>query len=270
MPLGEPISILDISPIALRDYRRRHVVVKAYFDASSDEREEIAITLGGICGTEAAWPRLEESWAAALADISIKEWHTAEQFTRPRTDFWAAATRLFSALLDCWGEMAFSSAVTVRMHDYHRARSEGLVLPAPKAICVDHALEFVVVPTAADFPMFLYFDRTERFMHPLRRVWEKALAKGPRTGWPRQVEQMLPVNSEFVPGLQMADLIAWSANRYQRIELGQHATDDDQSRAMFFNLFAGTSLRHQAKVYDYDTLVRYAEMYERTMKGEAS
>src|SRR2546428_6785813 len=106
-------------------------------------------------------------------------------------DFTRAVHVLFGVLADFWESLAFSYAVTVLIPDYKRAESEGLVLPRAEAICADHALEFLVVPTRDDLPIFLYFDQTERFMHPIRRVWQRARRGGrERRGWPSDIAQI--------------------------------------------------------------------------------
>jgi hypothetical protein len=112
--------------------------------------------------------------------------------------------------------------------------------------------------------MLLYYDENERFMPRFRAIWEKATRKNRQArGWPRQVGRMLPIKSKDAPGIQMADLIAWSANRYQTMKHMQRRDETDMGFAMVMNLLAGMSLRHQVKIYDYAALVRYSEAYRR-------
>jgi hypothetical protein len=46
-------------------------------------------------------------------------------------------------------------------------------------------------------------------------------------------------------------------------------TEEDRTLAVWVNLLVGTSLRHQAKIYDYATLRRYSVMYQRFIGDDA-
>jgi hypothetical protein len=57
----------------------------------------------------------------------------------------------------------------------------------------------------------VFFDENEPFEHTVRRVWQERRRR-PGTIF-HQISQIGSVNSRYVPAIQIADLIAWTAHR---------------------------------------------------------
>jgi len=95
-------------------------------------------------------------------------------------------------------------------------------------------------------PVVLYFDRNEKFMHTVRRVWDRWKKKqGTKF---RQIATIENVDSEYYP-LQAADLLAWIANR-------QRPHGQDQIVDVL-KMAAILMIKHPSLYYDLDKILEH-------------
>ena len=244
-------------------------MIKGYYDGSKDEKGTDFLTLGGISASDSTWPRIETAWGGVLAERGLDGWHSSDRRARmERNAFAGAAHALFDAIGKFREAPTFSYAVTVVLADHRRAIAEGVPLLTPEAICINWAFSHLVVPAKEDLPIVLYFDQGERFMHLIRRIWEKA--RGGRRqgrGWPWDVSQIERLDSRDVYALQAADLIAWSANRHERMRLARDEGDPGRVEAAEMTMISFFAARHLSKVYDYEALIALPEIYRRSLES---
>ena len=118
-------------------------------------------------------------------------------------------------------------------------------LRSPELLCVDFCLGGLTVPVADSDKgdaVKIYFDRNEPFIRLMRPFWEQA-HKDPKSGWPRQVKE-IETERDKHPGLQAADLFAWTVRR--------HLLRNDQPLLAFSFM----SVRQRCRIYDLQTIRR--------------
>jgi hypothetical protein len=93
----------------------------------------------------------------------------------------------------------------------------------------------------------IFFDRGERFMRFLERIWSRT--KRNASGWPTYVASLNSVEMKEVMPVQMADLIAWSANR------SHEGRPDDLWRTNQFRSVLG--LHHHHELYGKKELLQH-------------
>jgi hypothetical protein len=251
----EYISIIRRSPYNLPDERRRYVALKAYYDGSGkSEPGHEAITLAGIAASEQIWPQFEEAWGQALRDLGFRFWHTTDM-NRWMTEaaFDAAVVKLLGVIGAFRDAPITTYAATVILDDYNRAETEIPSLKPPEALCVDGCVGRIVIPTEEDFPILLCFDRGEEFLQQIKPVWLGRRARFERD-WSRQISDILDAEWQQCRPLQAADLLAWSARRYERLKRQPQAPENERQRAMERVIRTVFSVRHYWMVFDYDTI----------------
>ncbi len=131
----------------------------------------------------------------------------------------------------------YGASCTVNLADYREVHNEIPELKEPEAICVDSVVKIALralpenrnLPFGKEGTVELFFDKNEPFMHKVNRVWTRR----PRNKLGhllRLVSHIESADSHDVPGLQAADFLAWSTNRYHT-----HGLSDR------FGAFAGVS-----------------------------
>jgi hypothetical protein len=241
-------------------------LITAYFDGSGKSDASTVLTLGGVSASDVVWPLIEDAWVSTLADLSVPLWRTATMHNSmtPR-DFTHASHRLFGVLRAFRQAPTCSYAASVVLSDFARVKVEGSPLESPEAVCVNFCCSNLVIPTASDLPIVMCFDRGEDFMHRVRRVWQQARRRGrQRRGWPWQTADIRSGLSADYAGLQAADLIAWSANRYERMRRTHEHRDARHQRAMWLVIESFFSAFHRSNVYDYERLLKLPQSYRRS------
>jgi hypothetical protein len=128
-----------------------------------------------------------------------------------------------------WGEFKdhfYGVACTINMQDYKRASKEIPSLKEPEAICVDNVVTLALMalpddpskPFGKSGTVELFFDKGERFMHKINRVW-RSKPYHKLKGYHRLISAVAAVEARHVYGVQAADSLAWETLR-------SHATGD--------------------------------------------
>lgn len=218
------------------------VSVKAYYDGSgADEGKARSISLAGYAGPPDFWAYFEERWKSVLAGDGqrpVARYLHMRDANALRGEFspengWTklAVTALIDDVMKCLnaasnehGDRVSGVSCTVRLDDYERALS---VLPQlqnkePAAICVDNCVTVALqlLPEAPEGQgilgkldsIELYFDRNERFLHKINRIWNRPYAK--RSKPLQLVHRIVSVDMKSTYPLQAADFLAWHTNRH--------------------------------------------------------
>jgi hypothetical protein len=136
--------------------------------------------------------------------------------------------RLVTTLINILGafneEPMFIKSCTIDLQAHARVKDElklrRKVLRPAESICVDYCCgsDWPIDPAAPNerLKIEMLFDRGERFLNKIDRVWRCARKKK-TTGWPRQIQQIFKVvNDEIspVPAIQAVDMVAWLMNAW--------------------------------------------------------
>jgi hypothetical protein len=202
-----------------------YVALKCYFDGSA--KPGTVLALGAIAADENAWANLEHDWLTLLRRLGLPYMHMKELVPRKAPFFshldkqrrdWlinAAATLLSEHQQD--GQItSFSCAVDLAA--YQKLKPI-LGLPDPARICVRNIFPKMVecygsLPDHKTNVMDLFFDRGEGFMKHLDADWKSDECRKRYPMW-NIVRTIAPVAMQQTPGVQMADVIAWSrANQH--------------------------------------------------------
>jgi hypothetical protein len=202
------------------------MVLKSYHDGSGKSGE--TVTLCGIAGTESVWREFEPLWEDVLRKHLVKDrqLHMVDLMSLSRNfsrdNGWDEAQQI-ALLVDLWSVFGklrdkhlIAYCCTVLLPDWNKAKSEILNLCSPESICVNFCVGGLSLPTESmndRKPVSLYFDRGEKFMRKVRRVWERRRnCKGTVF---YQIGTIDTVDREYYP-LQAADMIAWTYDQEQR------------------------------------------------------
>jgi hypothetical protein len=242
----------------IRDGRRIHMALKAYYDGSTDGQAIVAVTLSGVAATEKVWEKFEPAWLEVLRKYLVKDniMHMAALMGF-HNDFspengWDETQRnkLLGDLFNVWG--SFDETVdlearscTVILKDWERANKQVRHLPEPEAICVNFCVGGLRLPLVCanePKPIMLYFDQSEPFMHKINRVWQPR-NKSVHSLF-NQIRTIENATREYFP-IQAADINAWIVNHS---DMGMH------------DAFLETSMEiavryHHRKRYDYDAIM---------------
>jgi hypothetical protein len=220
--------------------------LKMYLDGSMTDG--VVMTLGSVVADEGLWSELEPAWGEVLNRHRVGYSHMKELSggVGPFAGWNAVQRESFVydlvAVLERFGPSdrirQYACWVDLRAHaKWHRVRNH----PSPERLCAR-----ILFPTFVhDYPGIIdavevWFDQGERFMTHLREDWQnpKVRKRAPVWALVRTVEAG---DMSKMPALQVADLIAWSRNRFEvsvRPVLGsQHGIDA-------FSVAAGRVLNH--------------------------
>lgn len=214
------------------------ITVKAYYDSSgkSNSIRNRYLVLGGYIGTPNAWDEFERRWIAVLSSQKCAYLHMTEamalrgEFARSRG--WTSErvlkliAELFNKCLSPIGWANFKgdfrgASCIINLADYRKLKAELPGLKEPESICVDYVVTIALMSMPEDRSLpfgkkgmvELFFDKNETFMHKIDRIWRSKPNKqlqGPL----RLVSNIAQSDSSQIAGLQAADLLAWSTNRY--------------------------------------------------------
>jgi hypothetical protein len=246
------------------------MALKGYFDGSGKTANgDTVICLGGVSAPVGLWPSFARAWGQVLAELPELEssWHTTDalRVLGPKR-FYEAAARLLSVIHDFRESDAPSPLITysatVSLAGYERARQQIPNLRPLEAICVNAVIGRIVVPTEDDFPILLYFDRSEEFMKHVERVWRYARRnKRKSRGWPWQVAKISRIQSDGPHDsypLQAADLVSWAVRRHRKYALDNPGVPPRGGDAwdMTLTAWAIISARHVGSDHNYDSIVK--------------
>jgi hypothetical protein len=117
---------------------------------------------------------------------------------------------------------------TVDLGAWHKLRGEGYEIPGPIELCNEFSVYAIQLWYAYKFPLktemfdlktdgeHYVFDRNEDFYLPFRAKWYLEKDKFDNTGalspWVL-IDDVTEADMRKVPGIQAADILAWSVNR---------------------------------------------------------
>lgn len=212
--------------------------IRAYYDGSGNPRDSQAqfLTLAGYAGTANAWQAFEKKWASVLQRHGCEYLHMREAWSLvgefAKRKGWAKE-KVQSLLADLFNECLspigwqnfkgqfYGASCIVNLADYKKAHIEMPQLKEPESICVDFVVtialmalpENLSLPFGKEGTIQLFFDKNEPFRHKVERTWRKKPRK--KLEHPlRLVSSIEEADLRDVIGLQAADFLAWSTNRY--------------------------------------------------------
>src|SRR5579863_4469964 len=198
-----------------------------YFDGSGNNDDPVSkyVTLGGFAAEDDTWNYFETEWWKILRDRGNPSYSHMNEAIRHKDAFdgWSAEKTdfLYQGLLGLLTEVgqtrrfcAFRATVDL---DAHRTWASVNNIPPIERLCADLAF-FKLSSWYASFPTLvlgdidIYFDRNEPYMNILMQAWnnKETIGKSP---WWGLVRMIGPLEMQRTPGLQAADMIAWSHNR---------------------------------------------------------
>jgi hypothetical protein len=197
--------------------------VTAYLDGSGTHGWPI-LTLAAVVVEDSLLDALSSEWTRALTafgmpslhmrlfhDLATKAPHRAEELR-------CAILSLLSRLGAGQGYL-YARSRSVITADHATAATSMRLLKTPPELCVDFCLGGLTIPDAdagREDVVSLVFDRKEPFQRCVYNLWARN-RRCRRQGWPRQV-RAIQTGSSSDPGLQAADLIAWTVNRYFKMQ----------------------------------------------------
>lgn len=212
------------------------IAIRAYLDGSGDSRNrtETHLTLGGFVGTMRAWVEVDRRWKEMLSrwgcgaihmkdasalrgEFSPAKGWTQEKVRRLENDI--ANTCLGPVGWATHRDEFYGAHCTVHLADYRRACHDFNLRygpDEPEAFCVDRVVttalaalpEDVSAPHGKAGAVELFFDRNERFMRTIDRVWRRHRGDGIF----RHIARIECASAEET-GIQAADFVAWHARR---------------------------------------------------------
>ncbi len=212
------------------------MVIRGYHDAGNqpDSTQYPVLTLAGVYGTKGPWRKLEKEWKNNLVKHGAPWLHTTDAVGL-RKDFsksrgWTK-TRVEAFIEDCVKIIERHSSkmdrsnnlilsglrpctITVDLKDYKRLQDEGRNIGSfgdmVSAQCLVYGFTWGRIQ-GADDRYELFYDQgepygshtLERWKNPVTRKHVKVLSK---------IDQVSYLDMRRTPGLQVADLFAWSVN----------------------------------------------------------
>ena len=209
-----------------------------YFDGSqgTDDNGTNWLTLAGLMAPEAVWRDFRWNWNQMLANRNppapythMCDLHTGNRpFDRAAGWNEAKANGLTNDAIQViqetkfkHKEAIFAVGIRVDLDAHQKIVSQGLTIQSPSDICV-----FGSIPKMAHRfvdnnvgdsmeTLNIVFDRGEKFLHPFKQEWDRNKTKGPVKKplfWDLIVD-VKAMDSKAEPGLQAADMFAWSYTR---------------------------------------------------------
>jgi hypothetical protein len=266
-------SITEFSPLSSIPKDHILMVFKAYFDGGNeaDSKQYQILTLASLIGNGIHWKAFDTKWNSNLKKHGVPYLHTTDAVSLSGDVFskrngWSLA-KVEAFIDDCVGIIECHAAirrgsmitypglrpttVSILLKDYNRAFCEIPELGTPEHICVtqclarcilyaNHTTALIKGSTEPKFQLF--FDQNEPFRgHALDRAVNKASRKQDPV-W-KNVIHNGESDMRDIPGLQAADLLAWSINRQH---LDGEAHYGWQSRLL--------SIDRGQELFDYDRL----------------
>jgi hypothetical protein len=235
-------------------------VIRGYFDGSIYYSPTIKLLcLGGVIGPATVMDEFSKRWRATLNEHGVETFHMSDVMAgRGNFDGWhrKRTDELLKALANVFGNfyqrhLRVKSCI-IDLDAYDRAKTLFATLKNPEAICVDFCCGSAVPPDESvqadqQYSSIIFcFDQNEEFLKFIYSAWQRR-RKAHRGGWPEQVKDIVKGNSAYEPGLQAADLIAWSTNSaYRGIERSYPYA--------FLNILMGMH-----KFFDYDNIISGAK-----------
>ena len=221
-------SLAILSPRNLPDRRVILLAIKAYFDGTKRDKTARAITLACLASDEDTWGDIEKAWEEVrksrgnppcihMTDLMALE-EDFENWSEEERDY--LVDGLLNVFLSFRGHPrihSFTCSVHLSAYDRYKTQRH---LPDPERLCTRIAfpqmLEWCVKVPRSDLipPVEIFFDRDEPFLKQVHPDWtnRKIRQRYPMWGF---IKTIAPVEMQYSPAIQMADVIAWGRNRLE-------------------------------------------------------
>ena len=238
----------------LKDGGHTFIALHSYFDGSYTGpkwTEGRFITLAGCATDDSIWADIEQGWQAVLDEDSRRpraKYLHMKQATKGLPPFdWKNgwnATKVWYLITDCLmyingldKERFRQFACTLDLDAYRRAIADGIKLDDPITICNVHCPFTVLLWYGLKYPGIIhsahyFFDESEPFKAPFEEMWANGmrdhLSIHSISEYWSLIKTVTTARMQNKPGLQMADLLAWSATRKlttQDGDLAHHLSD---------------------------------------------
>jgi len=242
-------------PRVLINGRDFFIAIRAYIDRSGTS-ESGCVSLAAFGATDEVWGRFEKGWREILdtAPSRIEYMHMKEAMQRRRggpfshvkgwnqANAWTLVFKLVKFMAEFDKTELINFSCVVDMNAWRRLTAEGLSVPSEVDICNYYCIRPAVVATGQSVLMakqsdivdvtyddliHFVFDRGEPFYEKFRAEWNAGMDEFERTGkysmW-RLVDSITEGNMKTTPGIQAADILAWSLNRENTAPEGHYGT----------------------------------------------
>ncbi len=215
------------------------IALRVHLDSSGKSCDEF-MTLAGFAAPDELWEDFENKWDEILKAhtpragyVHMKEINALTKgfdqrlgWSQPKAFGLAASCLAYMSRLD--KERFRMFYCTVDICAWHKLKGEGYVIPEPIELCNEFAVFGIQLWYAFKFPLesaiidlktdgeHYIFDRNEEFFLPFRAKWnsekDKFETSGALSPWVL-IEDVTEGESKKIPGIQAADILAWSVNR---------------------------------------------------------
>jgi hypothetical protein len=223
------------------------IALESYFDGSKDGgnwEDSRYVTLAAFAAEDGIWADFNEGWQAVLdADHQRPKaayCHMREVKNPDSTEFnWRKGWNQHKAGLFCGELMMFMQkmdkkkfhmfAATVDMEAHRKLRAEGINLPNGADIAAEIVAFVVLGWYLHHFPGIIsdahfFFDSEEPFEEIVKNRWNTERNNFLDPFAMREIWQLIKTvaskEMKKTPGLQAADLLAWSSNRNLTVDEG--------------------------------------------------
>ena len=197
---------------------------RVYFDGSQGAE---ALSLAAVIADASVWDALSEDWGAMLARQGLTHFHMKEAMRRkgefrgwdPERHEWFIHAMVSVIKMHYHKAAGRMEIITTSVDlDAHRELSQTIPGLPPAARMCARGLFAKCVNWWSDRsdkvlpPLEAFFDRNEPFMDHVRRDWLSAEFTRQHPAW-HLVRDIAPVEMRSTPGVQVADVFAWTRNR---------------------------------------------------------
>ena len=210
--------------------------MKLYFDGSVGGRSNKWMTLAGFVATDRTWAKFQKQWEAMLRDrypiapyLHMMDLMTGNDpfervvgWTKEKTESFIDDSVSILRQTPTTELCAFACSIDTKAHE--RLSIEGLRMPKPAVICAEIGLGALLHWYTEKHEIelaHLFYDRNERFIKSIRDRWLRAVPPKNKKlvtnelFWGR-IANIQDVSMHDEPGVQAADLLAWSMTRKLR------------------------------------------------------
>ncbi len=228
------------------------VALRVHIDSSGKKKDHI-MTVAVFAGYDEIWSEFESGWNAILAgnDPVASYVHMNEIRQLEKEFHWRLGWnqhKAFSLVTKCLVYMSRMAKDRIRMFycsidlvAWRKLESEGYDLVDPIELCNEFCMGVVLKWYIDKYPddsmvylgpnspdsVHYFFDRGEEFAEPFKKHWSKGKdafeETGKANGW-TLIDEVSEVDMKKVPGVQAADILAWSVNREATAEPGVPGT----------------------------------------------
>ena len=229
----QPVSLIDLSVNSVVRREDGFVALRCYFDGGNqaDAKQYKTMTLCAITGAKAQWENFEKRWWKLLKKHDAPWIHTTDMLTLndpftvakgwslPKVD--RVLSDCVKTIEDCkakpeknWSHGIMPITITVVLKDFEKAALKIPNLRTPELHTAMHCLQ--MCGYWADHigvnRLQLTFDQNERFYGHVSDRWKSKRARKEEYIWDHIIA-IGEADSRAVPGLQVADLIAWCVGK---------------------------------------------------------